>query len=582
MNDCLDGAEEGNGCSQLGGRRLVRCRRAARWESQAQPDRSPRRPPWPLRWGLPLAVTALATVSCAGEPGTRLAPPEPAGPHVTTTADSPASGAAAQGGATVESPVFHGSPAVPTADVTLPPCAAQQHRGALALLPAGSVLAWSDCSGTWVAQDGVPRRISDIPDASTIRIAPDRKHVAIAIEAENGRIDVHAVGLEGEQALLVVDGEALASRVPVSAVTSPTSMTAVEYFDWHTDSTALAFTTWEIDFTQESSHTHHYRDDLWVVGLDESAPRMILDAGEGGHFVYSPDGTRVAVSAIDHVAGEEVARISVAMADGSQRRMLLEHVRLSWESDVPPHALPQWSPDGKALYAVAPQRSSEDQEGTGSLAYFDSPVQLVKLYLDGRRESVAQAGPNSVPLTQNYNACWSPDGKSVAYVEAMTGGPAVATETEGSASIGYGAPTPTFPDSESPRGPRAVEGSGARILMASVGGSSRVWDDDVPHGLDVCAWSPSGKRLAYWSLDHEPTGRIPVRPLMVGMQSAHPFELTLVVPWPKLYWGSDEYLLVQQSDRLDLHSVARHSLAPVQATLLSNAEGIAIDIAPAP
>jgi hypothetical protein len=113
-------------------------------------------------------------------------------------------------------------------------------------------------------------------------------------------------------------------------------------FAWIPGTHTLAFNTrLVLSLGQVLSH------DLHEVDADTQAQRVLLPAGEGGEFYYSPDGSQVAV-----VTPNEIRLMD---ADGSNRRdEVLRYTPVATYSEYTYYAQPVWAADGSALRVVIP------------------------------------------------------------------------------------------------------------------------------------------------------------------------------------------------------------------------------------
>jgi tricorn protease len=129
-----------------------------------------------------------------------------------------------------------------------------------------------------------------------------------------------------------------------------------------------------------------YAEDLWVAGADGSQPRRLtVDAGIVSNPFFSPDGTLIAFNA-QYDGNTDIYTIPV---EGGLP------VRLTWHpgSDL----VRGFTPDGKGVL-FASQRSS----------FTDRYLQLFIVGING-------GYPEKLRIPNAWTACYSPDGKSMAY-----------------------------------------------------------------------------------------------------------------------------------------------------------------------
>ncbi len=453
---------------------------------------------------------------------------------------------------------------LPTQTATATPCAAVQHPLARGAIPSGAMVAWGDCSGIWLLEGEPPsRRLGEVAAPSSLRVSPDRRHAAVETETEDGRVDLYVVALDGGGLRKVVDGTELAERVPVADDMPEEAATTVKYFDWLPDGSGLAFTTWEVYFPPDVMGTWRYRDDLWTVPVDGGEMHSVLPPGKGGHFAYSPDGERVALTRLRSKTNPAVATVAVANADGSEYRVLLEHSPVGSETDWLPYALPQWTPDGEHLLIAVPDLAREPPGvATGDdWAYFDSPVQLLRLSLDGSTELVARASGGSIPWDQNYNGYWSPDGNMVAYLAPPEG----IDDTPTAEAYPMAPPALSAPEP-------------ATLVIARTDLSLSVSYDTVTYTLRQFNWSPDGQRFAYRVWDFEGAEW----PLKMGHLGQPPRTIPSADATWSVHWLDGSLLLLGGGERIDLLSIDEDGRIAERAVVLSNVGSITMDVAAAP
>ncbi len=125
--------------------------------------------------------------------------------------------------------------------------------------------------------------------------------------------------------------------------------------------------------------------DLWVVGIDGTAPVQLTDApGIEGGATWSPDGREIVFHS-NHLGQSEIWAIP---GDGGESRRLTE--------DPAEDLTAAWSPDGTRI-AFTSDRGGD--------------YQLYSMASDGSDVRQITWSPD-----QGWNPSWSPDGRSIAYL----------------------------------------------------------------------------------------------------------------------------------------------------------------------
>ena len=115
----------------------------------------------------------------------------------------------------------------------------------------------------------------------------------------------------------------------------------LNHFDWVPGTHVLAFNTrlrTEIGLV--------LNDDLHRVDAETLERTVVFPPGEGGEFTCSPDGRWVAIVT--------PGSISLANADGSDRREVLTYTPVATHSEAPYYAQPVWVADSSALRVAIP------------------------------------------------------------------------------------------------------------------------------------------------------------------------------------------------------------------------------------
>lgn len=208
----------------------------------------------------------------------------------------------------------------------------------------------------------------------------DARAELAALQRENGPL---LVGHNRELWLMSPEGSMERQLAPDIQVIWPT---------WSPDRSQIAFLA--PDPTDDSGDL-----DLYLVGLDNSAPRLI-GSGISGHAApaWSPDGTRIAYTSFaGYDSMVESGSISVRIveaATGVEEDLTGNEFELAFN--------PSWSPDGQRLAFVAKDMSNDDrpQHAPGEVyVYAFADRQLANL-TEGRVDDV-------------WNTTWSPRGDAM-------------------------------------------------------------------------------------------------------------------------------------------------------------------------
>jgi len=126
------------------------------------------------------------------------------------------------------------------------------------------------------------------------------------------------------------------------AAMRPTDPGVVLYrFDWVPGTHILAYNT---RLKVQIGAT--LNNDLRLVNADTLEQTVLLPPGEGGEFIYSPDGRQIAVTT--------ASSISLVNADGGNRRQVLNYMPVTMYSQVQYYARPVWAADSSALRVAIP------------------------------------------------------------------------------------------------------------------------------------------------------------------------------------------------------------------------------------
>lgn len=443
-------------------------------------------------------------------------------------------------------------------------------------LPEGALVALQDDAGLLLFrgnQDG--RRLVEDGAIRSIEISPDGRWVAYETAT-----DQPTPGASNALWVLPVNGGAERKVVEAAALTRiapglPPCMGSCTIgieraaWSWTPDSAALAFTTFlrhdDLATGAPAGSTptiayydYSYRQDLWLQAVAGGPARLLFEPGKGGHVVYAPDGAQVAISQSGREGGLWETHIAVARADGSEWRRLLRLPHMSSESDWTSYPMPQWTGDSRQLLLAAGVQSSPHAASDG-MAYFDGPVKLIRLALDGSVAQVAEGAGGSIPMfQQNYNGFWSPDGERLAYYATLPradDAEPTPMDSPGAASVearrsAYPAPGATAAGAND-----ATEAPSVALMIASVADGSHQVYDWLPGPTSRLCLSPSGTHIAYAQTTGSPsrgsdaTGRL-------GTLGEAP--RSLPIGFTACRWLSEDLLLLSSDEGLLVHRLDGH------------------------
>lgn len=272
--------------------------------------------------------------------------------------------------------------------------------------------------------------------------APSPRSSAATMEAP-GRIAFSSDRASGNLELFVMKADGSGVR---RLTTTPESEILPA---WSPDGAEIAFVSFADDFNSLDAETSPGQ--VMVMQSDGSAIRALTrPAPRTGAPTWSPDGQQIAFAADGN--------IDVMRADGSQRRVLADRQGTEdW---------PSWSPDGDHILLTS--------TGPG-------PARLAQIRADGA---------DFTPLPQlGFEAAWSPDGRSLAFVSDRDGDPDPSDPVDWNEEIYV----------------TRADGSGVKRVTRIPG------NDHWPP-----AWSPNGTHVAFTSDGCGNSGEILVADLRAG------------------------------------------------------------------
>jgi Tol biopolymer transport system component len=196
-------------------------------------------------------------------------------------------------------------------------------------------------SNLWLWRaDGTQLQLTDSYEAFAPKISPDGTLIAYRKGWDIFNAELWVVNIDGSE------NRVLISRDDLDAVPREENAlaTMIGDFSWVPGKHTIAFNTIPLYEGPFSSHNN----DLRLVDADNGAQSLLFEAGQGGKFTYSPDGSKIAL-----VTPE---KLSVVNADGSNRIEFLTFPAIYTYSEWNFYPQPVWASDASYLrVAIPPQ-----------------------------------------------------------------------------------------------------------------------------------------------------------------------------------------------------------------------------------
>jgi len=192
---------------------------------------------------------------------------------------------------------------------------------------------YSDGQNIWLWQNGIASLLTTIEGYTGIKLSDDGAMIAFK---RAGLLWV--INSDGTGERMLVSSENLETIEP----TTSDSRLLVSQFDWVPHTHTLLFDT------SFSGYGVSYRDDLHVVNADTMEWKVLRDAGEGGSFLISPNGSQVVM-----VTPSEISIMDIT---GANYRSLQKYSQIDTSSEYAEYVDPVWLADSQSLIVDIPPR----------------------------------------------------------------------------------------------------------------------------------------------------------------------------------------------------------------------------------
>ena len=209
-------------------------------------------------------------------------------------------------------------------------------------VPAGLKVVFVNEDNVWLwTEDGGAAPLTDSGGVTDVKFSDDASVIAFVRRSDDhSQFSLHAVNIDGSnERLLVSMEETNALRTDdVAAGIQPQQLA------WIPGTHLLAYSTGHIYTGTGGSLPRN--NDLHVVEADTQQQQTLLEAGKGGNFYLSPDGSQAAIATIDGIS-------LFKLDDSDQPTVLLSTQQIALvESFFVAQSV--WSPDGRSMGAVLP------------------------------------------------------------------------------------------------------------------------------------------------------------------------------------------------------------------------------------
>lgn len=210
----------------------------------------------------------------------------------------------------------------------------------------------------WQESDSSLAPILTASDALDVRISDDGALIAFRKDVGTGQQEVWVVNTDGTNARLLLGVDALRALDPAA------QGVMIYQYEWIPGTHTLAFNT--IEYIEAPGQ--FLNDDLHFLHADTGELTPQLPSGEGGNFVFSPDGQQYALIGFDTEEG--VGTVSLYNTDGSNVRLnVLTYPYILTYSEYQYYAQPVWSLDSTFLRVAIPPQDSLGEPEAATLLY---------------------------------------------------------------------------------------------------------------------------------------------------------------------------------------------------------------------
>ncbi|MBT3323182.1 MAG: hypothetical protein HN392_12940 [Anaerolineae bacterium] len=286
-------------------------------------------------------------------------------------------------------------PAIVPTEIIAPPLLVRPSALTVAYVKNGNVHVWVE-GGTSVA-------LTNSGDAIQVSISSDGQLIAYLRQIPVGsfiyELWVVNTTLPTNERLLISHAELEALKALSSFPTA--QGLSFSQILWRPGTHQLAYGT----VPQFEGPGYAPNEDIRLVNVDTLEKATLFDFGQGGHFSFAPDGTKIVFSTPDH--------ISLANADGSNLHPnVVSFPVVGTYSEYQYHPSPIWAPDSASLRVAIPPEDT--------LAEPTPPTNLWSIPSDGSPATLL-GNISAVPFAWPDSA-FSPGLPRVAYVKSI-GGP---------------------------------------------------------------------------------------------------------------------------------------------------------------
>jgi hypothetical protein len=221
----------------------------------------------------------------------------------------------------------------------------------------------------WVWNEGGrPNQLTNSNDVTQVLISPDGSTVAYFRCSDNVHINLWAVQADGSNPRQLV-GADFFNQLP--APQNALAMNPIR-MGWVPGTLNLLFNT-GANFEMGSAPS----DDLWIVNTSTGSSRNIKEGGNGGYFVVSPDGKKVALV--------RPTSLSIILLDGSFESNPLSYPAMITYSEGQYYPKPVWSSDSIHVRIVIPPVDPLADPNSMTISVYDisidgSPATLLDQY----------------------------------------------------------------------------------------------------------------------------------------------------------------------------------------------------------